>query len=52
VIRCRFKVSPLAQWDVRREYLRRLKNAFDQAGIEIPYPHMKVFMHQTDHAAP
>lgn len=52
VIRCRFKVAPLAQWDVRREYLRRLKNAFDQAGIEIPYPHMKVFMHQTDHAAP
>lgn len=46
VIRCRFKVAPLAQWDVRREYLRRLKNAFDQAGIEIPYPHMKVFMGQ------
>ncbi|MFZ2627371.1 MAG: mechanosensitive ion channel family protein [Rugosibacter sp.] len=43
VIRCRFKVAPLAQWDVRREYLRRLKNAFDQDGIEIPYPHMKVF---------
>jgi small conductance mechanosensitive channel len=46
VIRCRFKVAPLAQWDVRREYLRRLKNAFDQAGIEIPYPHMKVLMGQ------
>jgi small conductance mechanosensitive channel len=43
VIRCRFKVAPLAQWDVRREYLRRLKNAFDKEGIEIPYPHMKVF---------
>ena len=23
------KVQPLAQWDVRREYLRRLKKAFD-----------------------
>jgi small conductance mechanosensitive channel len=46
VIRCRFKVAPLAQWDVKREYLRRLKIAFDQAGIEIPYPHLKVFMQQ------
>ncbi len=51
VIRCRFKVAPLAQWDVRREYLRCLKNAFDQAGIEIPYPHMKVFMQSHDHVA-
>ena len=50
VIRCRFKVAPLAQWDVRREYLRRLKQAFDKEGIEIPYPHMKVFMDQPDHA--
>lgn len=48
VIRCRFKVAPLAQWDVRREYLRRLKQAFDQEGIEIPYPHMKVVMEQHD----
>jgi len=36
VIRCRFKVKPLEQWDVRREYLRRLKMAFDSEGIEIP----------------
>ncbi|MDO9450378.1 MAG: mechanosensitive ion channel family protein [Rugosibacter sp.] len=51
VIRCRFKVTPLAQWDVRREYLRRLKQAFDKEGIEIPYPHMKVLMDQPDHVA-
>lgn len=51
VIRCRFKVAPLAQWDVRREYLRRLKQAFDKEGIEIPYPHMKVLMDQPDHVA-
>lgn len=48
VIRCRFKVAPPAQWDVRREYLRRLKQTFDQEGIEIPYPHMKVFMQQPE----
>ena len=40
VIRCRFKVQPLEQWNVRREYLRRLKQAFDREGIEIPYPHL------------
>lgn len=40
VIRCRFKCAPLEQWTVRREYLRRLKIAFDRAGIEIPFPQM------------
>lgn len=42
VIRCRFKVMPLEQWNVRREYLRRLKQAFDREGIEIPFPHVKL----------
>lgn len=40
VIRCRFRCMPLEQWAVRREYLRRLKIAFDDAGIEIPFPQM------------
>lgn len=43
VLLCRFKVKPLEQWGVRREFLRRLKYAFDQRGIEIPYPHLTVF---------
>lgn len=43
VLRCRFKVQPLQQWSVRREYLRRLKRAFDARGIEIPFPHMTVY---------
>ncbi len=42
VIRCRFRVHPNEQWSVRREYLRRAKQAFDQAGIEIPFPHVKL----------
>lgn len=42
VIRCRFRVAPLEQWNVRREYLKRLKEAFDKAGVEIPFPHVKV----------
>jgi len=40
IIRARFKVAPLEQWTVRREYLRRLKLAFDNAGIEIPFPQL------------
>ena len=43
ILRCRFRVAPLEQWNVRREYLRRLKQAFDQRGIEIPYPHVTVY---------
>ena len=38
VMRARFKVAPLAQWNLRREYLRRLKRAFDRAGIKISFP--------------
>ncbi len=43
VIRCRFRTQPLEQWGVRREYLRRLKAAFDAERIEIPYPHLTVY---------
>jgi moderate conductance mechanosensitive channel len=43
VIRCRFKVDAVQQWGVRREYLERLKAAFDAHDIEIPYPHLTVY---------
>jgi small-conductance mechanosensitive channel len=42
ILRARFKVAPLEQWSVRREYLRRLKAAFDSEGIEIPFPQLTV----------
>lgn len=42
-LRCRFRVRPLEQWNVRREYLRRLKRAFDEHGIEIPFPHVTLY---------
>jgi len=45
MIRCRFKVAPLQQWAVRREYLQRLKARFDSEGIEIPFPHVKLIHH-------
>lgn len=46
VLRCRLKTNPLEQWNVRREFLKRLKRAFDTHGIEIPYPHLTVYAGQ------
>jgi len=43
VLRCRIRVVAIQQWNVRREYLRRLKAAFDREGIEIPYPHLTIY---------
>jgi small conductance mechanosensitive channel len=43
VLRCRLKVVPaIEQWNVKREFLKRLKNAFDERGIEIPFPQLMV----------
>ena len=35
--------KPLSQWDVMGELRLRLKEAFDKEGIEIPWPHTKVY---------
>ncbi len=43
VIKARFKTRPIEQWVVGREYRRRLKKAFDEQGIEIPFPHRTVY---------
>jgi small conductance mechanosensitive channel len=43
MLRARFKVVPLEQWNVRREYLRRLKAAFARAGIQIAHPRLRVY---------
>jgi moderate conductance mechanosensitive channel len=50
IIRCRFKVHPLEQWDVKRAFFYRIKNAFDAAGIEIPYPHLTLYAGQAKQA--
>jgi small conductance mechanosensitive channel len=36
-------VQPLAQWNVMGELRLRLKKEFDKEGIEIPWPHTKVY---------
>lgn len=40
IVRVRFKTTPGDQWGVRREYNKRIKAAFDNVGIEIPFPHV------------
>jgi len=39
--------KPLKQWDVMGELRLRLKKAFDEAGIEFPWPHTKVYFGNT-----
>ena len=35
--------KPMEQWALTGELRRRLKNRFDEEGIEIPFPHAKVY---------
>ncbi|MGB0910761.1 MAG: mechanosensitive ion channel family protein [Nitrospirales bacterium] len=44
VIKARIKTQPIKQWEVGREYRRRLKKSFDTHGIEIPFPHRTLYM--------
>ncbi len=44
VIKTRTKTLPIKQWNVAREFNRRLKKAFDEKGIEIPFPHTTLYM--------
>jgi small conductance mechanosensitive channel len=43
VIKARIKTQPIQQWSVGREFNRRLKMAFDEKGIEIPFPHRTIY---------
>jgi len=36
-------VRPMKQWEVTGELRKRLKKAFDEEGIEIPWPHVKLY---------
>lgn len=46
IIRARVKTSPRYRWDIGREYNRRIKMAFDDRNIEIPFPHQTVYFGQ------
>lgn len=43
IIKGRIKTKPIRQWQVGREYLRRIKMAFDAENIEIPFPHQTLY---------
>ncbi|MEX2485173.1 MAG: mechanosensitive ion channel family protein [Brumimicrobium sp.] len=43
VIRVVIKTKPGMQWDTGRDFRRRIKEAFDEANIEIPFPHRTVY---------
>lgn len=46
MIRVWIKTQPLKQWEVAREYRRRVKIAFDKAGIDIPLPQQSLWLNE------
>lgn len=49
VVRIWIKTQPLKQWDVSREFRRRIKVQFEQAGMPLPLPQQQVwFPKKTD----
>ena len=43
IIKVTVKTKPMHQWRIKREYQRRLKIAFDEKNIEIPFPHLSLY---------
>ena len=52
ILRVWIKTKPLQQWPIGREYRRRVKNAFDQAGIELSLPQQKIWISQENSNQP
>lgn len=46
IIKARYKTQPIQQWRVGREFNRRMKKRFDELNIEIPFPHVTLYMGQ------
>ncbi len=42
------KVNPMEQWAFARELRKRIKEAFEREGIEIPYPHCVIMKKQRE----
>ena len=42
-IRARIRTKPGRQWGIGREFRKRLKEAFDEHNIEIPFPHQTIY---------
>ncbi len=39
-----YKIQSLKQWDIPREFRRRIKNAFEEAGIPLPLPQQQIWL--------
>jgi len=48
VIKVVGETQPIKQWDVMGELRRRIKKVFDEQGIEIPWPHVKLYLGQSE----
>ena len=46
IVKARTTTLPVKQWRVGREFNKRLKKKFDELGIEIPFPHVTIYMGQ------
>jgi len=46
IIKARTTTKPIKQWAIGREFNRRLKKKFDEKNIEIPFPHITLYMGQ------
>jgi small conductance mechanosensitive channel len=44
IIKARTTTLPIKQWRVGREFNRRMKKKFDELNIEIPFPHVTLYM--------
>ena len=49
IVRLWFKTEPLKQWEVSREFRRRIKNAFEEAGIPLPVPQQQIWLNRKFH---
>ena len=51
VLRTMLRTQPGSQWNVAREFRRRIKNRFDRENLEIPFPQRRVHVARRRRAA-
>jgi small conductance mechanosensitive channel len=51
-VRARLKCVAIEKWGIQREFIKRLKVAFDQAQIEVPFPHLTLVTDPTQQELP
>jgi moderate conductance mechanosensitive channel len=49
VVRARLQTKPIKQWNVGREFNRRMKKLFDARGIDIPFPQRTISWGEPKH---